>query len=70
MAIGPYPAGDDEIRRVYRGVRELFDRLAPLAGPAFRTLSLGMSGDYRIAVEEGSTLVRVGTAIFGGRKVT
>jgi len=70
MVIGPYPAGDDEIRRVYRGVRELFERLAPLAGPGFRTLSFGMSGDYRIAVEEGSTLVRVGTAIFGGRMVT
>jgi hypothetical protein len=67
MAIGPYPAGEDGIRSAYRAVRELFERLAPRAGPGFRTLSCGMSGDYRIAVEEGSTLVRIGTAIFGGR---
>jgi len=70
MAIGPYPAGEDEIRAAYRGVVDLFKRLAPRAGPGFGTLSFGMSGDYRIAVEEGSTLVRVGTAIFGGRMVT
>lgn len=68
MAIGPYPAGEPEIRGAYRSVSALFRRLAPQTGPQFGILSLGMSGDYEIAVEEGSTLVRVGTAIFGGRR--
>ena len=68
MAIGPYPGGDAEIRSAYRSVSAMFRRLASQAGPEFVTLSLGMSGDYEIAIEEGSTLVRVGTAIFGERR--
>jgi len=68
MALGPWPAGEAEIRQAYRSARELFDRVAPGAGEGFRTLSLGMSGDYRVAIEEGSTLVRIGTAIFGERR--
>jgi hypothetical protein len=68
MALGPWPAGEAEIRQAYRSAKELFDRVARGAGEGFRTLSLGMSGDYRVAVEEGSTLVRIGTAIFGERR--
>jgi hypothetical protein len=70
MAIGPYPASEGEIRSAYREAGALFRRLAAASGPEFRVLSLGMSGDYGIAVEEGSTLVRVGTAIFGERRST
>lgn len=62
---------DDEpqIRREFRGLKELYDRLAlvPRFNVVFSELSMGMSGDYGIAVEEGSTLVRVGSAIFGTR---
>jgi hypothetical protein len=68
MALGPYPASEPEARSAYRLARELFDRGARVAGVDFRVLSLGMSGDYRAAVEEGSTLVRIGTAIFGERR--
>jgi uncharacterized pyridoxal phosphate-containing UPF0001 family protein len=53
-------------RARFRAVRELFERLAA-EGLALDTLSLGMSDDLEAAVAEGSTLVRIGTAIFGAR---
>jgi len=68
MAIGPYPAGETDLRRAFRDMKELFDRLSGRLGPGFRTLSIGMSGDYEEAIEEGSTMVRIGTAIFGDRR--
>ncbi|QMW05051.1 YggS family pyridoxal phosphate-dependent enzyme [Spirosoma foliorum] len=62
---------DDEgqIRQEFRGLKQLFDKLAQFQHPRvqFSELSMGMSGDYRIALEEGSTMVRVGSAIFGSR---
>ncbi len=60
---------DDQIRREFRGLKALYDRLAHTKRPnvQFSELSMGMSGDYKIAAEEGSTLVRVGSAIFGAR---
>jgi len=51
----------------FRALRELRDRLARNAGIPFPTLSMGMSGDFEVGVEEGATLVRVGSAIFGSR---
>ena len=58
-----------QIRQEFRGLKALFDRLSAVQRPnvSFRELSMGMSGDYGLAVEEGSTLVRVGSAIFGSR---
>lgn len=63
---------DDEalVREEFRGLHGLFDRLRTgrLAGiPGFDTLSMGMSGDYRIAVAEGSSMVRIGSLLFGPR---
>lgn len=62
---------DDEakIRKEFRGLKQLFDRLSTISKPTvqFRELSMGMSSDYRIAIAEGSTLVRVGSALFGSR---
>ena len=63
---------DDEgqVRREFHHLKESFDELKAtyFAGnPEFKELSMGMSGDYRIAVEEGSTMVRVGSSIFGAR---
>ncbi|MFO7257670.1 MAG: YggS family pyridoxal phosphate-dependent enzyme [Bacteroidota bacterium] len=60
----------DQIRREFRGLRELFDRVKTMKTPPnvrFTELSMGMSSDYQIAIEEGSTLVRIGSAIFGER---
>ena len=48
--------------------RELFELLQPYFGPRFDTLSMGMSADYPLAVECGSTMVRIGSAIFGARR--
>ena len=58
-----------QIRTEFRRLKQLYDKLAQIDRPMiqFRDLSMGMSGDYRIAVEEGSTLVRIGSAIFGER---
>jgi hypothetical protein len=63
----PEPAEDFEAQlAVHRRARSLFDELR-CAGLALDTLSLGMSGDLEAAIHAGSTMVRVGTAIFGGR---
>ena len=60
---------DDEaiIRRDFNNIRAIFEELKPRFGEAFDTLSIGMSDDYPIALEYGSTMVRIGTAIFGHR---
>ena len=68
MAIGPHPATGAERRAAFAAVRELRDDcMRRYALPDFTELSMGMSGDYAEAVEEGSTMVRLGTAIFGQR---
>ncbi len=67
------PLGDDpeDSRRFFRRVRLLRERLATqLPGAEWRELSMGTSADYEVAVEEGATLVRVGTAIVGERRYT
>ncbi len=69
MTIPPYVDNPDKTRALYRGLRELRDEAdaLALAGVAMTHLSMGMSHDYPVAVEEGATLVRIGTAIFGQR---
>ena len=69
MAIPPYLEDAEAVRPYFRRMRELSERLASLQLAALRmnTLSLGMSHDFPVAIEEGSTMVRVGTAIFGKR---
>ncbi len=66
----PALAPDPEANRpVYARLRELAETLGPAAGgEALRELSMGMSGDFEVAIEEGATIVRVGTAIFGARE--
>ncbi len=58
-----------QVRREFRSLKQLCDELATIgrANVQFDTLSMGMSGDYLIAIDEGSTMVRVGSAIFGAR---
>ena len=60
---------DDEtvVRRDFDALRRCFEELRPKVGPAFDTLSMGMSHDYPLAVACGSTMVRVGSLIFGER---
>ena len=65
MAIPP-PLAPDAVRPLFASLRELRDRQEDAA--SLPHLSMGMSGDFEVAIEEGATLVRVGTAIFGPRK--
>lgn len=63
---------DDEhqVRAEFKGLKQLFDELKTRYfnhNQSFKEISMGMSGDYHIAVEEGSTIVRIGSSIFGGR---
>ena len=69
MTIPPYDSNPEKSRPYYACLRELRDTCLKLAIPrlSLDELSMGMSNDYEVAVEEGSTLVRVGTALFGER---
>lgn len=69
MTIAPWTGERDLIRSSFRSLRIKFEELERAGlSPEWDTLSMGMSGDYREAIEEGSNLVRVGTAIFGRRE--
>ena len=63
------PLTDDErvLRSTFRGLRDLHEELRQLDGYAGAELSMGMSSDFEIAIEEGSTMIRLGTALFGRR---
>lgn len=69
MALPPYLDDAEAVRPYFRRLRELASRIEACAipGVVMRELSMGMSHDFEVAIEEGSTLVRVGTAIFGAR---
>lgn len=67
MTMAPLAPEAEASRPFFAALRSLRDRLAERAGIPLQTLSMGMSGDYGVAVEEGATLVRVGSAIFGSR---
>jgi pyridoxal phosphate enzyme (YggS family) len=70
MTLAPLDAGEARLRAIFGGTRERFERLrAELPGHPVSHLSMGMSGDFEIAVEEGATLVRIGTALFAGAEV-
>ena len=64
MGIAAYDARAEESRPAFRRLRSLWDRL-PVENR--RTLSMGMSGDFEVAIEEGTTLIRIGSALFGAR---
>ncbi len=67
MAIAPLEQTTDSARRCFTRLRELRDDLAIRSGLPLAELSMGMSGDLEVAIAEGSTLIRVGSAIFGHR---
>ncbi|HEY5895245.1 MAG TPA: YggS family pyridoxal phosphate-dependent enzyme [Chthoniobacterales bacterium] len=67
MTIPPYADNPEHSRPFFVGLRELRDRLATECDVRLDTLSMGMSGDFEVAIEEGATIVRIGTAIFGAR---
>jgi len=68
MTIAPLVEKPEEVRPVFRALRELRERLQnEVPHCSWQHLSMGMTDDYRIAIEEGATIVRVGRAIFGER---
>jgi hypothetical protein len=70
MTVPPFPDNPEEVRPFFRQLRQLRDEAqrAGVVGERFRDLSMGMSHDFEIAIEEGATLIRIGTAIFGSRQ--
>ncbi|MBL7931729.1 MAG: YggS family pyridoxal phosphate-dependent enzyme [Bacteroidia bacterium] len=69
MAMASNTGSEDIIRQEFRSLKEFSDRVTSIMFPncEFGVLSYGMSGDYKIAIEEGSTMVRIGSSIFGER---
>ncbi|MCM0042377.1 MAG: YggS family pyridoxal phosphate-dependent enzyme [Algoriphagus sp.] len=70
MGMATFTANLEQIRSEFRGLKQLFEELKNRTLPSFvnlKELSMGMSGDYQIAQDEGSTMVRIGSAIFGSR---
>lgn len=72
MTMPPYFDDPEDARPYFVSLRELRDKILMegIEGVGLNELSMGMSGDFDVAIEEGSTLIRVGTAIFGERNVT
>ena len=69
MTMPPYFNAPDRVRPFFAALRQLRDRIKDedIAGIFMQELSMGMTGDFEVAIEEGATMVRVGTAIFGER---
>lgn len=70
MGMATFTNNEEQVRGEFRTLKTLFDKLKNdyfADNESFKELSMGMSDDYKIAIEEGSTMVRVGSAIFGNR---
>ena len=69
MTMPPFFNAPDRVRPFFRQLREIRERLQQLNLPGvdLTELSMGMTGDFEVAIAEGATLVRIGTAIFGER---
>lgn len=69
MGMATFTEDQEQIRREFQRLKGLFSKAKTLFAnkPYFKTLSMGMSGDYKLAIEEGSNMVRIGSSIFGAR---
>ena len=69
MGMAPYKENNEDARIYFKTLKQIFDKLSEmnLSNVDMKNLSMGMSNDYEIAIQEGATLVRVGTSIFGER---
>jgi hypothetical protein len=67
MTLAPWTPQPEQVRPVFRQLRELKGKCEEILGATLPHLSMGMSGDYELAIEEGATIVRIGTALFGPR---
>lgn len=69
MTIAPHVADKEQIRQCFRTLKNIFNQIAKIGLPnvKMKYLSMGMSGDFEIAIQEGANIIRVGTSIFGER---
>ncbi len=70
MGMATYTNDDNQVKKEFRNLKQIFETLKSLYfinDENFKEVSMGMSGDYKLAIEEGSTMIRIGTAIFGER---
>ncbi|NMA93958.1 MAG: YggS family pyridoxal phosphate-dependent enzyme [Clostridiales bacterium] len=69
MQIAPYSEEPEDVRPYFKELKQLYDELSRISHPnlSFDYLSMGMSGDFELAIEEGANMVRIGSAIFGDR---
>lgn len=69
MGMATFTEDQEQVRREFRHLKGLYEEISDMQHPLLRidTLSMGMSGDFEIAIEEGSNMVRIGSAIFGAR---
>lgn len=69
MGMATFTDNEDQVRAEFKSLADTFSKIKSenLLSDTFSELSMGMSGDYKIAIEEGSTMVRIGSAIFGSR---
>ena len=67
MTIAPWSPEPEKARPIFRKLRELKERCEQKMGVPLPVLSMGMSGDFEVAIEEGATIIRVGTSLFGAR---
>ena len=67
MTVPPWTADPEKVRPMFRQLRELKDDCEQRLGAPLPHLSMGMTGDFEVAIEEGATMVRIGTALFGER---
>jgi pyridoxal phosphate enzyme (YggS family) len=70
MTIAPWTPEPEKVRLIFRQLRELKTRCEEKLGAPLPHLSMGMSGDFEVAIEEGATIVRIGTVLFGARPKT
>jgi PLP dependent protein len=66
MGMASFTDDTSKVRAEFRSLGQIFNRLR-ISNPELRTLSMGMSADYQVAIEEGSNLVRIGSLLFGAR---
>ena len=66
MGMATFTSNLDQIRREFQGLKDLFDQYQSNFGEN-PTLSMGMSGDYKVAIDQGSTMIRIGSSLFGSR---
>lgn len=75
MGMATYTNDDNQVRKEFKTLKNFFDKLQTISlelqtsNFKLQTLSMGMSGDYQIAIEEGSTMIRLGSSIFGERNL-